>query len=69
MSNSLKRPQDLKNNVKNLKILRVLRKSAKQYLYCSKIYTPATTKVEECTKDEIGVGALIAANNHALKGY
>lgn len=30
--------------------------------------TPATTKVEEWTKEEMGVGALIAANNQALKG-
>jgi len=32
------------------------------------MYTPATTKVEECTKEEIGVGALIADNNQELKG-
>uniref|UniRef100_A0A194AL72 Uncharacterized protein n=1 Tax=Pinctada fucata TaxID=50426 RepID=A0A194AL72_PINFU len=31
-------------------------------------YTPAVTSVDECTKDETGVGALIAAGNHALKG-
>ena len=30
--------------------------------------TPATTKVEEWTKEEIGVGALIAANNQELNG-
>ena len=31
-------------------------------------YTPAVTKVEECTKADTGVGAAIAAGNHALKG-
>lgn len=31
-------------------------------------YTPAVTKVEEWTKDETGVGAAIAAGNHAEKG-
>lgn len=30
--------------------------------------TPAVTKVEECTKDETGVGAAIAAGNQAEKG-
>jgi len=32
------------------------------------MYTPATTKVDEWTKEEIGVGALIAANSQELKG-
>jgi len=31
-------------------------------------YTPAVTKVEECTKAETGVGAAIAAGNQAEKG-
>jgi len=31
-------------------------------------YTPAVTKVEECTNAEIGVGAAIAAGNHEEKG-
>ena len=31
-------------------------------------YTPAVTKVEECTKADTGVGAAIAAGNHAEKG-
>ena len=30
--------------------------------------TPAVTKVEECTSAETGVGAAIAAGNHAEKG-
>ena len=46
----------------------MFKKSPKQYLNCNKIKTPATTNVEECTKEEIGVGALIADNNQALKG-
>lgn len=33
-----------------------------------KIYTPAVTRVEEWTKDETGVGAAMAAGNHAEKG-
>lgn len=33
------------------------------------INTPAVTKVDECTKAEIGVGAAIAMGNHAEKGY
>lgn len=31
-------------------------------------YTPAVTKVEECTKAEIGVGAAIAIGNQAENG-
>jgi len=31
-------------------------------------YTPAVTKVEECTKAETGVGAAIAAGSQAEKG-
>ena len=31
-------------------------------------YTPAVTSVDECTKEETGVGAAIAAGSHALKG-
>ena len=31
-------------------------------------YTPAVTKVEEWTKAETGVGAAIAAGNHAENG-
>lgn len=34
----------------------------------NKINTPAVTKVDECTKAEIGVGAAIAIGNHAEKG-
>ena len=30
--------------------------------------TPAVTRVEECTNDETGVGAAIAAGNHDEKG-
>lgn len=30
--------------------------------------TPAVTNVDECTRAEIGVGAAIAAGNHAEKG-
>jgi len=33
-----------------------------------KTYTPAVTKVEECTKADTGVGAAIAAGSQALKG-
>jgi hypothetical protein len=33
-----------------------------------KRYTPAVTKVEECTKADTGVGAAIAAGNQAEKG-
>ena len=33
-----------------------------------KIYTPAVTRVEECTKAETGVGAAIAAGSQAEKG-
>lgn len=33
-----------------------------------KRYTPAVTKVEEWTRAEIGVGAAIAAGNHAENG-
>jgi hypothetical protein len=31
-------------------------------------YTPAVTKVEECTKADTGVGAAIAAGSHDEKG-
>ena len=31
-------------------------------------YTPAVTRVEECTSAETGVGATIAAGNQAEKG-
>jgi len=31
-------------------------------------YTPAVTRVDEWTKAETGVGAAIAAGNHAEKG-
>lgn len=33
-----------------------------------KTYTPAVTRVDECTKEDTGVGAAIAAGNQALKG-
>lgn len=32
------------------------------------IYTPAVTKVDECTSAEIGVGAAMAIGNHAENG-
>jgi len=32
------------------------------------IQTPAVTKVDEWTNDDVGVGAAIAAGNHAEKG-
>jgi len=31
-------------------------------------YTPAVTRVDEWTRDDTGVGAAIAAGNHALNG-
>ena len=31
-------------------------------------YTPAVTRVDECTNADTGVGAAIAAGNHAEKG-
>lgn len=31
-------------------------------------YRPAVTRVEECTKEEIGVGALIATGNQGENG-
>jgi hypothetical protein len=31
-------------------------------------YNPAVTRVEECTKAEIGVGALIATGSHGENG-
>lgn len=31
--------------------------------------TPAVTRVDECTKAEIGVGAAMAIGNHAENGY
>jgi hypothetical protein len=31
-------------------------------------YTPAVTKVDECTREETGVGAAIAAGSQALNG-
>ena len=31
-------------------------------------YTPAVTNVEECTKDDTGVGAAMAEGNHLIKG-
>jgi len=30
--------------------------------------TPAVTSVEECTREDTGVGAAIAAGNHEEKG-
>lgn len=62
------KPNLLIIKVLTLKNFKILRSFCKQYLYCNKINTPATTKVEEWTKEEIGVGALIAANNQELKG-
>jgi hypothetical protein len=32
-------------------------------------YTPAVTRVLECTKDDTGVGAAIAAGSQEEKGY
>jgi len=37
-------------------------------LYCAIKITPATTKVLECTKALIGVGALIALGSQEIKG-
>jgi len=34
-----------------------------------KTYTPAVTRVEECTSEETGVGAAIAAGSQDEKGY
>jgi hypothetical protein len=31
-------------------------------------YRPAVTRVEECTREEIGVGAAIAAGSHGENG-
>jgi len=31
-------------------------------------YTPAVTRVDECTRAETGVGAAIAAGSHAQNG-
>jgi len=31
-------------------------------------YSPAVTRVEECTREEIGVGAAIAAGSQGEKG-
>lgn len=31
-------------------------------------YTPAVTSVDECTREDTGVGAAIAIGSHALKG-
>lgn len=39
-----------------------------KFIIRKSIYTPAVTKVEEWTRAEIGVGADIAAGNHAEKG-
>jgi hypothetical protein len=68
ISSSFKSPQQLTINVNKLKNFKAIKVSDRQYLYCNKIYTPATTKVEEWTKEEIGVGALIAESSQALKG-
>lgn len=32
------------------------------------MYTPAVTRVDEWTREDTGVGAAIAAGNHAEKG-
>lgn len=38
------------------------------WLYRIIRYTPAVTSVDECTNADTGVGAAIAAGNHAQKG-
>jgi hypothetical protein len=42
--------------------------SINKFSYRKIKYTPAVTKVEEWTNADTGVGAAIAAGNHALKG-
>jgi hypothetical protein len=42
--------------------------SLKTYLNRINKYTPAVTKVEECTSEDTGVGAAIAAGSQAEKG-
>lgn len=42
--------------------------SVSQWLYRTIKYTPAVTKVEECTRADTGVGAAMAAGSHAEKG-
>ena len=68
MSASNNNPKLLKTNLKTLIYWRTSNKSTKQYLYCKRINTPATTKVDEWTKEEIGVGALIADKSQELNG-
>ena len=59
-----------------INIVRILTiKSNSKYLHSLKIllnrtsrYTPAVTRVEECTKEDTGVSAAIAAGNHAENG-
>ena len=68
MSLSLIKPNNLINNVNKLNHFKKIKQSTRQQLNCSKIKTPATTKVDEWTKEEIGVGALIAAKSQVLKG-
>ena len=34
-----------------------------------KIHTPAVTNVEECTKEDTGVGAAIASGSHEQYGH
>lgn len=43
-------------------------KSTKNIFIRIKRYTPAVTRVDECTRAETGVGAAIAAGNQAEKG-
>jgi hypothetical protein len=51
----------IKSSLKTSLVLRIL-------LNRNKRYTPAVTKVEECTREDTGVGAAMAAGNHAEKG-
>jgi hypothetical protein len=60
-------------NILNINLNRAInfnkdKTSIRQYLNCNNTYTPATTNVDEWTKEEIGVGALIADKSQALKG-
>lgn len=56
--------------IPNKKIVSLIKENlnSQVLLNRSKTYTPAVTKVEECTNEDTGVGAAMAAGNQALKG-
>lgn len=54
--------------VKRPKIKIVCLQRATKQLNRIRRYTPAVTRVEECTKADTGVGAAIAAGNHDERG-